>query len=35
MVGCDGGDSLLMVDTDEGEGSGRTPENTTRLKQWL
>ena len=35
MVGCDGGDSLLTVATSEGEGSGRTLENTTRSEQWL
>ena len=33
MVGCDGGDSLLTVATDEGEGSERTPKNTTRSEQ--
>ena len=33
--GRDGGGSLLTMATDEGKGSGRTPENITRLEQWL
>ena len=33
MVGCGSDDSLLTMATDEGKGSGRTPENITRLEQ--